>query len=209
MLTDSQKSSIAINEGLTYEQKIAALRKGGASDEEIKKLKITPSAADKGQKISGVASKISGILSIISGVSMIITSIKNITTAYNDALEEAVDAKKTEVNSIQSEIYTQAHQRTTLDNLVVSYDKLNNQIVKSTDYMSEMDDVRQGLIDALGYDASVAKDISTQQLRMDAESKSAQLDKDIEKNVDKLSDTLTKASGSVDAFGNITSEAAI
>lgn len=193
-------TEIVTNEGLTTEQKIAALRKGGLSDEQIaaQTKNMKASKADLGQKAQGLASKVGGVMQIVSALSTIFTMFENAVKSYDSALEEAVETKKTEANEIESQIYEQAHQRSTLKNLISDFKDLDAQVVKSADYMDKMDEVRQNLIDSLGLDEEQAKNMSTAALKQLAVAKTTELDTDIEKNVDKLSDTLTKASGTVD-----------
>ena len=204
-------TEIVTNEGLTTEQKIAALRKGGLSDEQVaaQTKNMKASKADFGQKAQGLASKVGGVMQIVSALSTIFTMFENAVKSYDSALEEAVETKKTQANEIESQIYEQAHQRSTLKTLISDFKDLDAQVVKSADYMDKMDEVRQNLIDSLGLDEEQAKNMSTAALKDQAVAKTTELDTDIEKNVNKLSDTLTKASGTVDWGGNILSGAGV
>lgn len=181
------------------------------SKEESEEIKNNMTSASQGQPsgdkktTNGRGLRIAnGISAAVTGAMMIAGWVQEIVNQAKDGMKEVVSATIEEGNRIQAQIYTNTKTMTTLNSLTKSLSKLDDQVIKSSDDLKEMNDLRTQLIDELGLDPNGR--YSNQMLQDRALAETTRLEKENQKLVGELSDTLLKAGGGGNAWqiiGNI------
>ena len=177
---------------LITKQTTAANKENNAAIEEgNQKIQKRQKELETSEKAGQIAGKISaGISALLITISWIEETVKLAKEGVSEIAQDAIDKGK----EIQAEIYNNSKTITNLKNLSTSLENLDKQVVKSANDLKDMNETRSQLIEALGLDSNLTKGMKNQALVDRALAEQTRLDKENQKLISKLGDTLTSAS---------------
>jgi len=177
-----------------------------STEEDIKQANINISATEQKNKNGGnkrlggkFGDVMGNISTIASAASTVIGWIQEAVEVYKNRYKEAAENAIDKASQIQSEIYNNTQTMTTLQNLSENLSKLDKQVIKSAEAMSQLAETREELIKELGISDVDSKAYTNQQLYDKAMAKRAQLETKNNELLMKLGDTLLGAANNYDA----------
>ena len=119
----------------------------------------------------------------ITAITMFINQIRGIINASQQAADDAID----KINEIQAKIYTNVEKKNTFTNLIDQFEDLDNKIIKTSDDLEQMDNIRAQLLENFNEDERRSmQGMTTEQLIRQAEIKTEQLDAENKKELQKV-----------------------
>lgn len=150
-----------------------------------------PAGAKSGVNMSKVTSWVSAITAGIAALALFITMFRS---AFNGT-QEAADKAMEKINQIQAEIYTNVDKKNTFTNLISQFETLDEKIVKTSEDLEEMSNIRAQLLENFTEDERMSmQNMSTDQIVRAAELKSLELEADNKVKLKEVEGLFKKAS---------------